>query len=323
MKILKMASIGIRHPLRVVPIFCLLLITHCSLLIAAAQSVSFIAIGDWGREGKYLQQETADQMGKYAHEHKTDFIISTGDNIYPSGVTDTDDSKWQTCFEQVYNATSLQIPWYISLGNHDYYGNVQAQIDYSTLSSRWKMPARYYSFEKAIDDYTSALFIIIDTNPFEIKRLKSYKEYKGLDDSTITARSKEYVKNQLYWIDSVLSHSNAKWKIAAGHHPVYSGGEHGNTDELIELLKPMLEKYNVNMYICGHDHDIQYLKPPASNVHYFVSGAGSQLRKTGSMEYTVYSNSINGFLAVTISNQNISASFIDVNGNNLYTVEIK
>lgn len=316
MKKSKMASLA--------PIFYIIIV-NCSLLIVNcfAQPVSFIAIGDWGRDGKYLQQETADRMGIYAQNHKMDFVLTTGDNIYPAGVTGTDDTKWQTSFEQVYTAQSLQIPWYASLGNHDYYGNVQAQIDYSAINTRWKMPARYYSFEKQIDNSSSVLFVIIDSNPFEKSRLKSYQENKGLNDSIVTARNEEFTKRQLIWLDSVLAHSTAKWKIVAGHHPVYSGGEHGNTPELIEQLKPLLEKYNVQMYLCGHDHDIQYLKQPDSNVHYFVSGAGSQLRSTGNMEYTIYSNSINGFLAITITDTNITASFIDVNGNNLYSVEIK
>ncbi len=283
--------------------------------------INFIAIGDWGREGKYLQQETADAMGVYAKEYKTGFVITLGDNIYNTGVTGTDDPKWQTCFEQVYTAPSLQVPWYASLGNHDYYGNVQAQVDYTNVSSRWKMPARYYSFEKDVDKYISVLFVILDTNPF----LESYRNTKknGKYDSFIDEINSQDTDTQLKWIDSVLASSNAKWKIVAGHHPVYSGGEHGNTNELVEKLEPLLEKYGVNMYLAGHDHDIQYLKKEAGSVNYFVSGAGSKLRETGTMEYTKFCKSINGFLGVTVSSNNIKASFVDYTGNDLYDVEIK
>jgi tartrate-resistant acid phosphatase type 5 len=297
-------------------LFFLLLIP--SPLIA---QINFIAIGDWGREGKYLQQETADAMGIYAEKNKTGFVITLGDNIYNTGVTGTDDPKWQTCFENVYTAYSLQVPWYASLGNHDYYGNVQAQIDYTNISIRWKMPARYYSFEKDADTNVSVLFVMIDTNPFPEYYRNMEKD--GFYDSFIDEVNSQNTELQLKWIDSVLASSNAKWKIVAGHHPVYSGGEHGNTTDLIEKLEPILEKYSVDMYLAGHDHDIQYLKKDGSTINYFVSGAGSKLRETGSMEYTKFCKSINGFLGVTVSNDNIKTSFVDYSGNDLYDVEIK
>ena len=235
-------------------------------------------------------------MGVFAEKYKTGFVLTLGDNIYNTGVTGTDDPKWQTCFEQVYTASSLQIPWYASLGNHDYYGNVQAQVDYTNVSSRWKIPARYYYFEKNADEKTTVLFVIIDTNPF----LESYRNMKknGTYDTFIDEVNSQNTDTQLKWIDSVLASSNAKWKIVAGHHPVYSGGEHGNTDELIEKLRTLLEKYGVDMYLAGHDHDIQYLKKEGGSVNYFVSGAGSKLRETGTMEYTKFCKSINGFLAL-------------------------
>lgn len=289
-----------------------------------AQPVTFITFGDWGRDGQFLQKETGDAIGRFADKNKTDFILLLGDNIYEHGVTSIDDPKWQTSFEQVYTSPSIQqIPWYAVLGNHDYGGSVQAQIDYSSKSSRWKMPARYYSFEKKIDDSASVLFVIIDTNPFIASYKTINKENDELSNSSVEELSRTDPSIELKWIDSVLSHSNAKWKIAAAHHPVYSGGEHGNTSELIQMLKPVLEKNNVNLYLCGHDHDMQYLKVPGSNVNYFVSGAGSKLRSTGKIEYTMFNKSVNGFLAVTITNASVNARFIDYKDNELYKTEIK
>jgi tartrate-resistant acid phosphatase type 5 len=305
---------------RIIAAIAVFLITFANLHLFA-QDINFIAIGDWGREGKYLQKETADAMGVYAEQNSTKFVITLGDNIYNTGVTGTDDPKWQTCFELVYTAPSLQIPWYASLGNHDYYGNVQAQIDYTQMSTRWKMPARYYSFENVIDGQTTVLFLIIDTNPF----LESYRNMKrdGFYDSFIDEVNSQNTEIQLKWIDSILSASSSKWKIVAGHHPVFTGGEHGNTEELIQKLEPLLEKHKVDMYLAGHDHDLQYLKKEGNSVNYFVSGAGSKLRETSAMEYTKFCKSINGFLGVTLSADNIKAIFTDYNGSNLYEAEIK
>ena len=48
--------------------------------------------------------------------------------------------------------------------------------------------------------------------------------------------------------------------------------EHGLTDTLIQKLKPLLEKYNVTAYMCGHDHNLQHITD--SGVQYYVTGAG-------------------------------------------------
>jgi hypothetical protein len=42
--------------------------------------------------------------------------------------------------------------------------------------------------------------------------------------------------------------------LVAGHYPVVSMGEHGDTDELKQYLVPLLEQYRVNAYFDGHDH---------------------------------------------------------------------
>ena len=58
------------------------------------------------------------------------------------------------------------------------------------------------------------------------------------------------------------------------HHLVWSIGEHGPTDVLVKSLRPLLEKYHVNAYFCGHDHSMQHLREEDSNVDYFLVGAG-------------------------------------------------
>jgi hypothetical protein len=59
-------------------------------------------------------------------------------------------------------------------------------------------------------------------------------------------------KEQLEWLNNTLATSKAHWLIVAGHFPVYSGGEHGNTPEMLTDIKPLLEHYNVDAYLCGH-----------------------------------------------------------------------
>src|SRR5271168_2200887 len=78
---------------------------------AAAAALPFIAVGDWGRRGHYHQRAVAEQMGQTAAAMDSRFTISIGDNFYENGVESVDDPQWQTSFEQIYTADSLQRPW--------------------------------------------------------------------------------------------------------------------------------------------------------------------------------------------------------------------
>jgi len=46
-----------------------------------------------------------------------------------------DDPQWQSSFEKVYTASSLQVPWHVVLGNHDYHHDPDAQIAYARPAS--------------------------------------------------------------------------------------------------------------------------------------------------------------------------------------------
>ena len=56
-----------------------------------------------------------------------------------------------------------------------------------------------------------------------------------------------------------------------GHFPVFSVGEHGPTRMMAERIAPMLPKYKVGAYICGHEHGMQFLQSPTSS--FIVTGA--------------------------------------------------
>jgi hypothetical protein len=46
---------------------------------------------------------------------------------------------------------------------------------------------------------------------------------------------------QLERLQKKLRASKATWKIAIGHHSPRSNGHHGNTEELVDLLEPILQ----------------------------------------------------------------------------------
>ena len=127
-----------------------------------AGEIRFLVLGDWGRQGGSRQREVAQGMGDRAAARGADFVITTGDNFYEDGVGSVDDEAWRISFREIYTSPSLDIPWYPVIGNHDYHGSIQAQIDYSRRDGRWRMPARYHSFERPVGR-ERALFVFLDT----------------------------------------------------------------------------------------------------------------------------------------------------------------
>jgi tartrate-resistant acid phosphatase type 5 len=286
------------------------------------KALNFIAMGDWGRNGEYNQKEVAVQMGITAKETGASFIIATGDNFYPSGVASIRDYSWIASYENMYTAHSLQTDWYVVLGNHDYKGNVQAEIDYSKISRRWHLPSRYYAKKIVIDDDTTQqlLLVCIDTSPF-ITQYYSSADHKDEIIGQDTAAQKK-------WLETVLSDPSPdiKWKIVAGHHPLYTGGKRMKSPDTYQLnasLKPVFDKYKVDAYICGHDHNLQYIKPDGAT-HYFISGAGSET--TPCVVYPgigKFAQSINGFMVFSLTAKDMLVQAVDLKGNLLYKQAIK
>jgi tartrate-resistant acid phosphatase type 5 len=279
-------------------------------------SFHFLVVGDWGRNGQFNQQPVADRMGEAAEQLDANLVISTGDNFYPNGVASTQDPAWQSSFENIYTTHSLMCDWYAVLGNHDYRGNAQAQIDYTSLSRRWRMPARYYAIERVFDRKTGekALFMFLDTNPFD----------PSLDAERHTDLYKQDTAAQKKWIEQTLANSTAKWKIVVGHHPLYTTGARlGKTQDIINAFDYVLEKHKVDIYFAGHEHDLQHQKPQDKNVNHFVSGAGSEIRPVSKTTMTVFSKSAHGFMAVSLQQTQAMVQVIDEKGNILHKTIIK
>ncbi len=286
------------------------------------KALTFIAMGDWGRNGEYGQKEVAVQMGKTAKTAEAAFVIALGDNFYPSGVASTQDYSWIASYEQIYTDHSLQNDWYVVLGNHDYKGNVQAQVDYTKLSRRWHMPERYYSKKFMIDDDSTqkVLIVFTDTSPFVAQYYVSPDHAGNIKTQDTTAQKR--------WMEKVLSDPDPaiKWKIVVGHHPLYTGGKRlksPDTKQIYDSFKPLFDKYKVNAYLCGHEHNLQYIKPPSGVTHYFVTGSGSELTPTVvHPDGGKFAVSENGFMLFSLTSTDMLVQVISKDGKILYKQDI-
>jgi len=274
----------------------------------STRPLSFLVLGDWGRDGDQHQRDVAQQMGRVAAETDAAFVVSTGDNFYGKGVTSTSASQWETSFENIYSHASLQVPWYAVLGNHDHKGDPSAEVEYSKVSKRWRMPSRWFNQPFKLPGGGSAEFFFLDTQSF----VEGGRHDRKHSDAGLQSKAA-----QLSWLESGLASSKADWKIVVGHHPVYSEGKHGDTPELIRDVKPLLERYGVQVYMNGHDHDMQHIV--VNGVAYLTSGAGSKTRPTRSGPNTRFSlGNTSGFLAVALTRDRFDARFIDWTGRPVY-----
>ncbi len=220
--------------------------TKTDLTKSAAQTVSkkdnngekekglrFSVLGDWGWNGKKNQTEVAKIM---AEKGVGKFIVSVGDNFQVNGVRSVQDPLWMLNFENVFNDPALECDWYVALGNHDYHGNPQAEVDYTKVSRRWNMPARYFAVHKKIDDSTAADLYIIDTSPLQ-------SSYRGPKEADVKIDGQDAAR-QMRWIDSCLTNSKSRWKLVFGHHPVYSSGSaHGKeTGDMQSMFAGLFER---------------------------------------------------------------------------------
>ena len=215
--------------------------------------------------------------------------LELGDNFYPRGVLSADDPQFQTAFEKPYEL--FNVPVYVVLGNHDNgsnggEGNNNARGDFQLQyqSPKWRMPARYYNFGVPLGSSAPfAEFFALDSNP-----LTSY-----VADADPKWEPKAYAAKQLAWLQQKVQASSAAWKVVFAHHPYVSNGLHGNagtydSDKTGEKetspgteWKALLDKgvceQHVDLYLSGHDHDLEWLKPVADcgRTQFIVSGAGA------------------------------------------------
>lgn len=255
--------------------------------------IRLLVLGDWGTGGK-SQVELARKMVKTGADYGCDFVISTGDNIYPKGVQSVEDPQWTRKFVNVYYGQGLTQPFFPTLGNHDYGFEPDMQIHYSRINPQWKFPSRYYTQSLTAKDGTTVQIFSLDTQ-------------------LVQTGVKGAAEEQREWLDQELGKSTAQWKLVFGHHMLYSNGVYGNLKRMRDAFEETLIRHKVPVYLCGHDHDIQLLKP-VNGVSYLISGGGGGHRDTEWDENTIYAATNMGYVWMGVTKEGIHFHFHDASG---------
>jgi hypothetical protein len=211
--------------------------------LSAPVSARFAVIGDYGLAGGPEAQVAA-----LIDTWEVDFIITLGDNNYPSGAAETIDEnigqyyhEYIASYTGIYGDGAETNRFFPSLGNHDWIARGAAPyLAYFTLPGN----ERYYSFT---------------WGPVELFALDS-------DEHEPDGFRKDSV--QAGWLRDQLAASDASWKIVYFHHPPYSSGYHGRTP----WMQWPFEEWGASAVMAGHDHTYERLQ--IGGIPYFVNGLG-------------------------------------------------
>lgn len=281
-----------------------------------AHTLRFIVTGDAGGTHSALR----DGMLAVMRRIPIDGILLVGDNFYPCGISGRSDPQW-TKITAHFGPTHL--PIYPILGNHDY-GDQQeraaggywtcghpdpgAEVAATGSIPGWRFPARNYVLHSNL-----AELVMLDTQPIAL----AFK-HRIAGSRTATEETS--------WLTTTLDRANARWRIVVGHHTIFSSGLHGRkndaTQQRMRSLLPLLRREHVDLYICGHDHDMELIGDRDRPL-FLISGAGSgtdelRARKAADEPPTMFphlpSKPYIGFAVLEIAKDHLAIAFFDHNG---------
>ena len=239
---------------------------------------TFIYLGDPQNELKSQWSRVVREAYKTTPE--SSFMLYGGDMINQRG----SDIEWHEWFYAT-SFIAATIPQLMTPGNHDYgdfgldsHWNKQFTLPMNGPESLTGGPVYYV-------DYKNLRLISFDTE----------LQYESVDAREIQKR----------WLEKVLAENTKEWTIVVTHYPFYATKADRDGDEVREHFQPILEKYNVDMVLTGHDH--AYGRGTASDnpeitpsIVYVVSVSGPKQYPKGDKEWMQQS------LANTLLHQTIT-----------------
>jgi predicted MPP superfamily phosphohydrolase len=274
-----------------------------------------LAVGDYGTNND-KQRQVAKTMNDFAGKLGSPLtaVLALGDNFYGHLTPE----RFQPGFEEMYSKQHLDCPFYALLGNHDYgpqYDSKQGplkadmQLDYAknNPSSRWKMPAKWYSFEIGQPTQPLVKVIYLDGNYFE---------------GALTPQEKIA---QERWLKAEMEKkTDAKWIWMVCHYPIFSdttkrGDKAGS--KLLQLWSTYLKNPRVSLYMAGHDHNLQHLRVDSFSPSFLVSGGGGASRYEIQESGRGFTMQSRGFNHLHVTDKKLTVQIINADGVRLHAFE--
>ena len=186
-------------------------------------------------------------MVAYRQRFDYRFVLMAGDNIYEGPATPED---YRLKFAEPYKLLlDAGVNFFAVLGNHD----DPRQIHYGPFNMDGH---RYYTFTPPVDLIT---------------RLNTRVRFFALDSTALDGE-------QMQWLERELHESDAEWKIALLHYPLYTSGRYALAARGHRFaLESAFVDGGINVVFSGHEHFYQRSQLQ-KNILYFVTGGAGSLR---------------------------------------------
>ena len=300
--------------------------------VGSTDSIRIWALGDFGNSSKN-QAACSNAISKFTKNHRPDAWIWLGDNAYSYGR----EEEYQKHVFRVYQESFFKnTPLYPAPGNHDYGDGDRTKSQHIPYFNIFSMPQ---NGEAGGVPSSSESYYSVD---FGNVHLVSLDSYGLLDGGHLLS---DTIGKQVQWLKQDLEANKLPWTIVYWHHSPYSKGSH-DTDTEEDLIKirenflPVLERYKVDLVLCGHSHVYERTHPILG--HYGMantfdpkkhvvaqSDAPNKYRVNGARQGIIYivngsggqvGGKQNGYplKAATYSNNSIGGSMLlDFSGNRL------
>ena len=191
------------------------------------------------------------------------FVIHAGD-LVDSAHKDSEWAQWFKAGGFIHSQwTAIPV-----VGNHEFqsidgYGGVKPR----RLSIQWR-PQFNLPVEHTLDSKLHETVYSV--------------EYQ--DILIVVLNSTGNLQEQTQYIEEKLRNSNAKWKIVASHHSVFSPAKGRDFEYARKKWKPLFDKYGVDLVLNGHDHTYARGHIPVKS---------SKMNESGNIK-TLYITSVSG-----------------------------
>lgn len=257
---------------------------------------TFLVFGDSGT-GSEAQAGLAKRMFE---EPDVALVLNTGDLSQDDGSLD----RMEAHYLRVYAPLMKRVPFFPTLGNHDYGSDMAAPyLALHVLPASGTPEAdagRYYSF-----DWGDVHFVSLDSNLLIHPAM---------------------ARRMLDWLERDLQRTGQFWKVAFFHHPPYPTGHH-REDPLCAQVRaeilPVLERHGVQVTFSGHEHAYERTKPLRNGettfpgkgmVSFITGGGGADLHLVGPAPWVAHAESVHHYLRVRVQGWRLEITAVALDG---------